>query len=894
MPVFLLVLFLAVLPMTASADPHWQFNSPEILSTWVPNSDCADRNVSSQSLHLRTTGSDPFLQCDSVNFATTPWQYVRIRIKADKTGMGDFFWTGDTSGQYGGLSENKKSHFLVEGKGNWENIYLIPGWHTEGKILRLRLDLYDNTQFEIEDIEVVDWAAGKAPLTSFPELHKGMALSTWSLATDCLDLFTPPLNITSLDQGWFNLRMSSPQAGVASVLWMCGGEQGLQSQEFAIKGDGRFHTYSLALGGTPSWRVPIVAFGLRLPAQIREQASIESLSLDRDPVGPPEIEVSYFGFENGVNRTGRFCSLLGQLRNVGGDGISPITAALTFSKTVHANLEDCVQLSPGLKHGEQRGLVWTVRADRAGDATAALMIQCGTQSFSHEVKLRFEVPVLDHYPSPPRPVESEVDLCMYYFPGWDNDAKWDCIRRIAPNRKPLLGYYDESNPECVDWQIKWARENGINCFLVDWYWCKGHQILNHWFDAYRKARYRDQLEVAIMWANHNPPGSHSAEDWRTVTQRWIEQYFNLPAYYKIDGKPAVFIWDPSLIRNDLGSSEAVRALFDESQKMAREAGYAGISFVAMHHHESPSQAQTLLDEGYMGATNYHEFGTATESALSMTELRYSDVAATSPRTWEERDQMCGQLAYYPLVDSGWDPRPWHGYSAMIVSGRTPELFGDLLKQAKAFAIEKKKPFVVLGPANEWGEGSYLEPCTEYGFEMYEKVREVFGKGDPKTWPVNLGPGDLGMGPYDFIPPRIADSWTFDEAPDGWALMMNISDFRCQDGALRMKTTSSDGALVVSTPGLKAGQFKKAVVKMQLKGPLEKDLSGQLFWSAEGSPVSGEASSIRFPIRMDGRSHVCVIDLSSNPHWSGKISSLRFDPCDESDVDVVIEDFRFSK
>lgn len=92
------------------------------------------------------------------------------------------------------------------------------------------------------------------------------------------------------------------------------------------------------------------------------------------------------------------------------------------------------------------------------------------------------------------------------------------MRRTAPIRKPMLGYYDEGNPECVDWQIKWAVENGISCFpgrlvLV----CEGRQSLTHWFEAYRKARYRDYLKVAIMWANHNAPNTHSAEDWRKVT-----------------------------------------------------------------------------------------------------------------------------------------------------------------------------------------------------------------------------------------------------------------------------------------------------------------------------------------------------------------------------------------
>ena len=38
-----------------------------------------------------------------------------------------------------------------------------------------------------------------------------------------------------------------------------------------------------------------------------------------------------------------------------------------------------------------------------------------------------------------------------------------------PERTPLMGYYDEENPEVCDWEIKWALEHGINCFIYCWY-----------------------------------------------------------------------------------------------------------------------------------------------------------------------------------------------------------------------------------------------------------------------------------------------------------------------------------------------------------------------------------------------------------------------------------------
>jgi len=496
-------------------------------------------------------------------------------------------------------------------------------------------------------------------------------------------------------------------------------------------------------------------------------------------------------------------------------------------------------------------------------------------------------PKTDYVPVP-QPVKPAIDVCMYYFPGWESDAKWDCIRRTAPIRKPLLGYYDESRVECVDWQIKWAAENGVNCFLVDWYWCDGSQHLTHWFEAYRKARYRDQLQVAIMWANHNAPNTHSREDWRKVTREWIDRYFNLPAYYRINNKPSLFLWNPAGLRHDLGGPDAVKAALDESQAMAKAAGHEGIEFVAMSGHETREASETLSKEGYSGATNYHEWGKADSIAPSKTEVKYSDVVKTAPEAWNKWADLCTPgLTYYPVVDTGWDARPWHGSKSLVIGGRTAPLFEDLLRAGRSYCEAHKLPFVVLGPSNEWGEGSYVEPANEYGFDMYEAIRRAFGTGDPATWPVNYSPRDLGLGPYDFPVAQYRGDWTFDADKDGWSEMMNTTRAEVKDGCLCFKTLSSDPALVVSTPGLNAGEFPRMMIRMRIRGPEGQQNSAQLFWSAQGSNTS-ESASVRFPLQADGQFHEYVVDLTQNPRWRGRISMLRLDPVDFSGAEIDID------
>jgi hypothetical protein len=409
--------------------------------------------------------------------------------------------------------------------------------------------------------------------------------------------------------------------------------------------------------------------------------------------------------------------------------------------------------------GEYADFIWQVKTQKPGDFPITL--QCSGPSAPESLDATFQfdeplnLPAADYVP-PPQPIHTDLDICAYYFPGWETPQKWDCIRRVAPIRKPLLGYYDESNPECVDWQIKWAVENGITCFLVDWYWTAGQQALTHWFEAYRKARYRDYLKVAIMWANHNPPNTHSVEDWLNVTQHWIDHYFNLKTYYIIDDKPAVFIWNPQGIRHDLGGSDVVKETFEKSQEMARAAGLKGITFIAMGYGFTPEIAQQLLEEGYTGTTTYHEWGRPVGEAMIEKRSQYEYVAKNSPAAWKEKDQAMGKLTYYPVVDTGWDSRPWHGTKAMAIEGRTPELFEQLLRESKIFCRQAHKPFVIFAPVNEWGEGSYIEPNTEFGFAMYEAIRKVFCTDAPATWPVNVTPADVGLGPYDY-PEPVTDS-----------------------------------------------------------------------------------------------------------------------------------------
>jgi len=136
--------------------------------------------------------------------------------------------------------------------------------------------------------------------------------------------------------------------------------------------------------------------------------------------------------------------------------------------------------------------------------------------------------------------------------------------------------------------------------------------------------------------------------------------------------------------------------------------------------------------------------------------------------WREADARAAGLQYFPLVETGWDSRPWHKNKARVIHGRTPALFGQLCAEARKYADRTGKRIITVGPCNEWGEGSYIEPYAQYGFGDLDALRAAFcPAGD---YPPNVIPADVGLGPYDLPPVALKTAWEFntDGDSEGWS------------------------------------------------------------------------------------------------------------------------------
>ena len=107
-------------------------------------------------------------------------------------------------------------------------------------------------------------------------------------------------------------------------------------------------------------------------------------------------------------------------------------------------------------------------------------------------------------------------------------------------------------------EIEAAVDHGVNVFIYDWYWFDNRPFLENCLnDGFLKAKNRDKMQFYLMWANHTADttwdrrtahepvqlweGKVDFAQFQIIGRRWIEKYFHLPCYYRIDGKPVYII-----------------------------------------------------------------------------------------------------------------------------------------------------------------------------------------------------------------------------------------------------------------------------------------------------------------------------------------------------------------
>jgi len=750
---------------------QWTFNTDGDKEGWTGANCLRDVVVQDGVLRGTLTGRDPFIVVSGLEITARPWNVfqARLRIVQDEPLLqrgGELFYANSNEGPYGGFSQAKTGKWTAPDANTWEVITIYPFWSRERNIIKLRLDFPAPAENQMNRAVVeVDWKeVSDLKLESQPEIKP-----SWNVDNGAKDTWQSPMFSLDAEQigSWLTISALVGAPRTVEFSWM--NQRGVFYTTTIELKKNLTGLYNVNLANGKYWKGRIHQFKLRVLPDSESKAGVtfQSVAVSLRPQGPANIDVMFCGIEDAIVRAGYETSFFLDLVNCGGEDAPALTFdSMKLPEGVSLISTENQKTIEPLKIGERRRMLFPVKVNKPVEGTISLNLCASEEGRFQVVPVEIPISVLpslnlpkaDYVPEP-KPVKSEYEIGALYFPGWYHGHSWSRVWNRCPVRRPLLGWYNESSPEVVDWQIKWSVENGIQYYLVDWYWNKGNQHLEHWIKGFQQAKYKSYLKWAMMWANHNGPGSHSLEDQAKVTKYWIDNYFKTPEYYCIDGKPVVMIWSPAGMDrdvieiekkkgNELTKGEGVRQLLDLSREMAQKAGLKGIYFVAMKWPEASTNAtdiQWLADAGFEMTSIYH-FMDDGGKAVTRRKFNFDLVVGASKPFWERRNEA-GILPFLPNLSTGWDDRPWNDHC--WIAERTPAKFGEICRQFKQFSKESGIKRAVLAPVNEWGEGSYAEPCREFGFRMYEAVRDNLCEEPESGWPPNYGPKDVGLGPYEY-------------------------------------------------------------------------------------------------------------------------------------------------
>jgi hypothetical protein len=387
-----------------------------------------------------------------------------------------------------------------------------------------------------------------------------------------------------------------------------------------------------------------------------------------------------------------------------------------------------------------------------------LMVQA--QDIRH---LETELP--GYVPEPQVP-QSNYLIGMNYFPGW----KWGTHRgwkdiEAYPDRTPLLGYYDEGNPEVMDWEIKWALEHGIDFFLFCWYrGPEGVKVrpstmhLGHALhDGFFKAKYAPRFQFAIMWENQAKKDNGVADLndlMKNLLPYWIENYFKRPNYVKINNKPLLVVYHLDRLNEELGGVAGTKKALDMMREACKKAGFAGLVIACEHRGNDRAFLTRMKDSGF----DFHYTYCYHPEERQPTATQAINYQLTMLQLWQDWNI----LPVIPTLSVGFEPKPWENnnpetpwvYWQTIKRWRLngPEWL-TLLQKAKPLidtmpVLEDGSKMVILDNWNEWSEGHYIAPSAFAGFQYLQAVRDVFSERD--NLPDYRTPAQLGFGPYDLL------------------------------------------------------------------------------------------------------------------------------------------------
>jgi hypothetical protein len=250
---------------------------------------------------------------------------------------------------------------------------------------------------------------------------------------------------------------------------------------------------------------------------------------------------------------------------------------------------------------------------------------------------------------------------------------------------PELGAYDSHDPKVIDRHCRWAKDAGIDTFIVSW-WGHGHYT-DRAMDKILDGCSRHGMNACIYY--ETVPNPQTPETAVEDIVKVLNKYGRHTAHLKVNGKPVVFVYGRAL--QELGLTEWFKAIEIINAKYEKGIMAIGDQF---------SYGSARVFDGI------HTYNTAGHlQGLDPADAR--KWASETYQSWVQLADGAGKISAITVI-------PGYDDTKIRKPGLAVKRYGgELYRVQWEQAVEADPHWVLITSFNEWHEGSEIEPSLEY-------------------------------------------------------------------------------------------------------------------------------------------------------------------------------------
>ena len=301
-----------------------------------------------------------------------------------------------------------------------------------------------------------------------------------------------------------------------------------------------------------------------------------------------------------------------------------------------------------------------------------------------------------------------ITIGVYYYPwhgGNDFHGRKYLREHLIPAQVPELGEYNDREEHVIGQHLEWCKYAGIDLWVSSW-WGPGKMTDVTLKDYILKHPDLNEMKIALFYETSNRiPDFTDTKNVVSDIKYMADAYFNHPNYYKINGKPVLFIY----LTRVLSRKGNLKTVVDLMRKTARDEGFEIYLVGDQVFGQPPSSGDqlALLD----AATNYDVYG-STGAKMFATQQKV-DQYYQAQAEWRSMAHRVG-TAFIPAASPGFnDTGVRDGHiplsRKLAEDAEFGSLFESMVKKAVTLVDSQTENLFMITSWNEWHEDTQIEP-----------------------------------------------------------------------------------------------------------------------------------------------------------------------------------------